>query len=64
MKNKISLFRQREGLTQPQLAEKLNVSYTQIQAWEHERRTPPTEYAIRLARALNTTVEELFDIDD
>ncbi|MFQ7077344.1 MAG: helix-turn-helix domain-containing protein [Christensenellaceae bacterium] len=33
------------------------MSYTQIQAWEHERRTPTTEYAIRLARALNTTVE-------
>ena len=64
MKNKISLFRQREGLTQPQLAEKLNVSYTQIQAWEHERRTPTTEYAIRLARALNTTVEELFEYYD
>lgn len=64
MKNKIAEFRKRAGLTQMQLAEQLDISYTHVQAWEHGRRNPTTEYAIRLARALNTTVEELFQIDD
>ena len=64
MKNKIAEFRKRAGLTQMQLAEQLDISSTHVQAWEHGRRNPTTEYAIRLARILNTTVEELFQIDD
>lgn len=65
MKNKIAEFRKKQNLTQPQLAEKAKLtSYTLIQRYERGLRTPGVDIAIRLARALNTTVEELFDIDD
>jgi putative transcriptional regulator len=65
MKNKIAEFRKKQNLTQPQLAEKAELtSYTLIQRYERGLRTPGVDIAIRLARALNTTVEELFDIDD
>lgn len=65
MKNKIAEFRKKQNLTQPQLAEKAELtSYTLIQRYERGLRTPGVDIAIRLARALNTTVEELFDIDN
>lgn len=65
MKNRISELRKAQHLTQQQLADKCNLaSYVVIQRYEHDMRTPPVDIAIRLARALNTTVEELFQIDD
>lgn len=65
MKNKIAEFRKKQNLTQPQLAEKAELtSYTLIQRYERGLRTPGVDIAIRIARALNTTVEELFDIDN
>lgn len=65
MKNKIYEFRKLRGFTQPQLAEKANLtSYTLIQRYERGLRTPGVDIAIRIARALDTTVEELFPIDE
>lgn len=65
MKNKISEFRKAQKLTQPQLAEKLGyTNYQVIQQIELGRRTPAVDTAIRIARALNTTVEELFELED
>ena len=64
MKNKISELRKAQNLTQRLLAEKLNIHYQVFQRWEKGERAPTVDTAIRLARALNTTVEELFDIDD
>lgn len=64
MKNFIADFRKARGLTQQALADALNVSYTQIQGWEHGRRTPSLETAMRLSRALGVTIEELFVLDD
>ena len=65
MKNKIYEFRKLKKLTQPQLAELAKLpNYTVVQNYEHGRRTPSLESAIRLAKALNTTVEELFQLDD
>lgn len=65
MKNKIKEFRKLKKLTQPQLAELAKLpSYTVVQGYEHGRRTPSLESAIRLAQALDTTVEELFQLDD
>lgn len=64
MENKISYFRKANGLTQRQLAEKVNILYQVFQRYENGTRTPSVEVAIRLARALNTTVEELFVLDN
>ena len=52
------------GMTQPKLAEKVSCPYTQIQMYEHGRRIPSVEMALRLARALETTVEELFVLEE
>lgn len=64
MKNKIAEFRKAQNLTQRQLAEKLNIYYQVLQRWENGERAPTVETALRLARVLNTTVEELFQLED
>lgn len=65
MANKIAEYRKKLNLTQPQLAEKAKLtSYTLIQRYEKESRVPSVYIAIRIAKALNTTVEELFKSED
>lgn len=65
MANKIAEYRKKLNLTQPQLAEKAKLtSYTLIQRYEKESRVPSVYIAIRIAKALNTTVEELFKLED
>lgn len=65
MANKIAEYRKKLNLTQPQLAEKAKLtSYTLIQRYEKETRVPSVYIAIRIAKALNTTVEELFKSED
>ncbi len=64
MKNKIAEFRKAKGLTQRQLAYLLDTMYQVIQRYELGTRTPTVDTAIRLARALNTTVEELFILEE
>ncbi len=65
MKNKISLIRKAQKLTQAQLATLVGFpNYQSLQAIESEKNIPSVETALRLARALNTTVEELFILED
>jgi putative transcriptional regulator len=65
MTNKIAEYRKKRNLTQPQLATVLGFkTYQSIQQLENGRRIPSVEVAIRIARALNATVEEIFVIDD
>ena len=53
-------LRQRAGYTQNQLAAKANVSPIAYQRYEYGIREPKARTAIRIAEALNTTVEKLW----
>lgn len=64
MKNKISDFRKAQNLTQRQLAEKVGITYQSLQRYEKGTVLPIVDIAIRLAEALNTTVAELFQVED
>ncbi len=65
MKNYLRKKRMEKKLTQPQLAELLNLSnYQSIQAIESGRNVPSVEVALRLARALECNVEDLFVLGD
>lgn len=65
MKNKISEYRKAKGLTQPQLAELAGLtSYTLIQRYEHGSREPGVCIALRIAKALDCTVEDLFELEE
>src|SRR5262245_62784274 len=52
--------RETNGLTQAELAERAGVSRQLVSAVEAGRNTPSVEGALRIARALGTSVEELF----
>ena len=64
MINKIKELRKVKGYRQEDLAEALDVSRQTIIAIENNKYNPTLELAMRLARYLNTTVEDLFELDD
>lgn len=62
--NHIKKLREARGLTQLQLAEEIEVSRKTINTIENEVFIPSTILAFKLARALDTTVEELFWLEE
>jgi putative molybdopterin biosynthesis protein len=64
VKSKIGEIRKNAGLTQTNLAEAAGISRQAYIAIEAGKSVPSTEIALRLARILETTVEDLFWLDD
>jgi putative transcriptional regulator len=64
MRNDIRVLRTEHKLSQQQLAEAMDVSRQTINSIEKERYTPSLPLAIALARFFETTVEEVFHVDD
>lgn len=64
MINHIKTLRKAHGFRQEDLAEALGVSRQTIIAIENNKYNPSLELAMRLARLLQTTVEELFILED
>jgi len=63
MKTKINQARKNLGLTQEQLAEKVQVTRQTIIALEQEKYNPSLELAFRITKALGKKyVEELFEV--
>lgn len=52
--------RQKEGLTQVEVAKQANISVISYQRIEYGQQTPKLSTAKLIAQALNSTVEELF----
>ena len=63
MKNCIKTLRKARGLRQEDLAELLGVSRQTIIAMENDKYDPSLALAMRLARLLETTVEEIFYLE-
>lgn len=60
MKNNLKEAREKLGLTQSQVAEKAGIPYRSYQNYELEINIPTVDIAIKIAKALKTTVEKLF----
>lgn len=60
--NRIREARTRRGLTQAELATMASVSRKTINTIENGVFIPATDIALRLSRALGTTVERLFQL--
>jgi putative transcriptional regulator len=63
MVNKIKQYRKKLNYTQEELAIKLSVTRQTINAIENNKYNPTLELAMKLARLLNITIEDLFEID-
>lgn len=64
MKNRIKQLRKAAGLRQEDLADKVGVSRQTIIAVENDKYDPTLELAMKLARQLEMSVEELFLLED
>lgn len=60
MKNSIKVYRTIKNLTQSDLAKLCEVSRQTINAIENDRYDPSISLAFEIAKALETTVDELF----
>ncbi|MFC1543698.1 helix-turn-helix transcriptional regulator [Gemmatimonadota bacterium] len=61
--NDLKVLRAKHGLTQEQLAEKVGVTRKTINTVETGRFVPSTILALKLARAFEVPVEEVFSLE-
>jgi putative transcriptional regulator len=64
MKNNLKPHRQIAGLTQEELAEKVQVSRQTIHAIEKGKYNPSVQLALKLARVLEKELTQLFELED
>ena len=65
MKNHLRRYRFNAGeLTQQELADKVGVTRQTIHSIEKGKFKPSVELALRLARVLGTSVEQLFELEN
>lgn len=64
MRNRVRELRKRDELTQEALAAILGVSRQTINSIERGKYDPSLQLAIAIAHQFNTTVEEVFIVDD
>ena len=60
MKETIRAARRRLGITQAELAERLNVTQAAVSHWEQGITVPSSRQMVTLAEVLKTTVSELY----
>ena len=63
MRNEVRRLRLAAGLSQRELGEQLAVSRQTVNSIETEKYDPSLPLAIAIARHFNTTVEEIFHVD-
>lgn len=61
---KVKEFRLKAGLTQSQLAKKMNVDQSCVSLWESEKTSPAKKLHKKLAKVLGVTVDELLREDE
>ena len=64
MRNHLEQLRTKNGLTQQELADRVEVSRQTIISLENGRYNPSILLAFRLARLFGVTIEELFLFDE
>jgi putative transcriptional regulator len=64
MKNSIKVERAKKNMTQAELAKRIQVSRQTINAMELGKYVPSTLLALRLASIFETTVDEIFTIEE
>ncbi len=60
--NRIRKYRKESGLTQEQLAEKINVTKSRVSNWEQGINRPDTDILGAICRAMNVSPSDLLDV--
>lgn len=61
--SKLKERREELRLTQKEIAEKIGIAESAYQKYEYSKREPCVSTALKIASALNTTVEELYSLE-
>lgn len=61
---RIKLARKSAGLTQKELGQKLGITYQTVAQWENNLRNPKHETLMRIAEALDITIDYLWGFTD
>lgn len=61
---RIKLARKGAGLTQKELGQKLGITYQTVAQWENNLRNPKHETLMRIAEALDITIDYLWGFTD
>lgn len=64
MKNRIKVERAKKDMTQQDLAEKVQVSRQTINSIEAGKYVPSTVLALKIARVFETSLEEIFELEE
>ena len=64
MKTRIKELREKHGLTQEALADKVNVTRQTILFLEKGKYNPSLRLAYKIARVFNVTIEDIFSFED
>jgi putative transcriptional regulator len=64
MKTKMKEFRERLGMTQEALADKVNVTRQTILFLEKGKYNPSLRLAYKISRQLNAKIEDVFSFED
>jgi transcriptional regulator with XRE-family HTH domain len=57
--DRVRRYRQAAGLTQAQLARRLEVEQSTVSAWENGRKTPTIANVARIAAVLDVSIDDL-----
>lgn len=61
--NRLLEFRKKSGLSQEELAERLNISRQSVSKWERAESSPDTDNLILLAKIYGVTLDDLLNVD-
>lgn len=61
--DRIKLLRERAGYSQAQLAKKLDVTRSSVNAWEMGLSTPTTQYVVALAKLFHVSTDYLLGME-
>lgn len=59
----LKTLRTKQGITQVELAKTLSVKQSTLSDWENHKTAPKAERLPAVAKALNCTIDELYDDD-
>lgn len=62
--DRIKTLREKNGLTQSQLAKRLGVSRSAVNSWEMSLSTPSSIYLVELSRIFGVTTDYLLSLDE
>lgn len=63
MANRLLEYRKKSGLSQEELAEKLNISRQSVSKWERAEASPDTDNLIQLSKIYGVSIDDLINVD-